>query len=309
MVQTFPQSGGMRNAYTFFRSRIEHPCVYNALNYMRTTGCAVYDVDINRDGTINIDSFYDCLDNCYQPDKVLACIMDSNNELGTIEATHTIGEICHECGAKLMTDMTQSFAHSEDIDVTYLGMDYAFGSAQKFGAVRGAGFLYAREPKELKPFMYGGEQENGLRAGTENLAAIWAMAMQFAEVSSMRIANARKAQALKDYLLDNLPTECNTTVSSTTLTLPNLVSLQTSIDANILIAALASLERPIYLSAGSACSTDAVKPSRTLTACGYSSDIARRTIRVSLNEELTTDDIDYFIRELDNCIRLFGGAN
>lgn len=88
-----------------------------------------------------------------------------------------------------MTDMTQSFAHTIDIDMTWLGTDFAFGSGQKFGAPRGTGILYARDPKNLKTFIYGGKQENGKRGGTENLAGIYSMAVQFDDIASMRFAN------------------------------------------------------------------------------------------------------------------------
>lgn len=303
VIQTLAQDGAR-----FYRSTVEHPCVYNTLNYMRARGCTVKDLDVDGWGCVNKSGLYPYLDECHGIGKTLVCVMDSNNELGTIQPTHQIANICHQYGASLLTDMTQSFAHSKDIDVTYLGMDYAFGSAHKFGALRGAGFLYARDPEKLKPFMYGGGQEDGLRSGTENLAAIWAMAVRFEEVASMRMVNAKKIGELKDYLLNSLSDDnCQPNLPYETLALPNVVSIQTAVDANKLIAALANLSRPIYLSAGSACSTGENKPSRILKACGFSDEHAQRTVRISLNGELTKEDIDYFVEKFKGCIRLLGG--
>lgn len=267
---------------------------------MDRCGYEVIDIPVDGFGRVDLRWLIDQLESDITPNK-LVCVMDSNNELGTIEPTRKIADICRRHGAKLMTDMTQSFANSSEIDVTHLGMDFAFGSAQKFGCPRGAGFLYVREPEKLEPFIYGGHQESGLRAGTENLAGIYAMAKQFEEIAATRFGRENKIQELKTYLLSHLPD--GVTYNCPRIdTLQSIVSLEVPIDANELIVMLSM--KGIYLSAGSACSTGENKPSRILRACGFSDDRARRTIRVSLNADLTTKDIDRFLQEVRNCLNL-----
>jgi cysteine desulfurase len=228
--------------------------------------------------------------------------MDSNNEIGTIQPTHDIAEIIHKNPRQfLMTDLTQSAAHSTDIDLTYLGCDFAFGSGQKFGAPRGTGFIYARDPEFLEPFIYGGHQENGLRGGTENLAGIYAMAVQFGESAAYRFVNNRKISDMRTYLLGKLPEYCIVNNDWDNV-LPGIISLRTPIPGQQLVAALAM--DGIFISAGSACSTGSSVPSSTLKAIGLTDDEANRTVRISLNAETTKGEIDTFVEKLDLAIRM-----
>lgn len=278
----------------------------NSVGFMERCGYIVRDIENDSMGKVSIDNINNLTYMCERIGcrKWLVCVMDSNNEVGTINNTHEIAEAVHSSERGfLMTDMTQSFAHAEDIDLTWLGCDFAFGSGQKFGAPRGTGILYARDPERLDPFIYGGHQERGLRGGTENLAGIYAMAMQFSETASMRMANANKIRGLRTYLIGRLPESC-TVNNDWHDVLPGIISLRTPIDGQALVAALA--DEGVFISAGSACSTGSSVPSATLKAIGLSDDEAAHTVRISLDVNITRGDIDTFITKLQSIINLLG---
>lgn len=273
---------------------------------MERCGYIVQDIENDSTGKVDIDSVNNLMYMCEQAGcrKWLVCVMDSNNEIGTINNTHEIAEAVHSNKRGfLMTDMTQSFAHSEDIDLTWLGCDFAFGSGQKFGAPRGTGILYARDPDKISPFIYGGHQENGMRGGTENLAGIYSMAVQFNERASMRMAEANKIRGLRTYLIGRIPKSCVVNNDWHDV-IPGIISLRTPINGQALVAALA--DEQIFISAGSACSTGSSVPSATLKAIGLSDDEAAHTVRISLDATITMGDIDTFLAKLQSIINLLG---
>ena len=281
-------------------SPIEHPCVHNAVAVAeRATAYRVRWFDVDRAGVVNdktyIRQFADDLVN-YPDSEFYMCIMGANNELGTMQRFIKAPNI------KFICDMTQVFAHGsrEDIDVQKHGFDFAFGSAQKFGGFKGTGFLYVKEPDKLKPFMYGGLQEGGLRPGTENVAGIWAMACQFQDINRMRNHTYRTCKQLRNYITGMLPSCAR--VNGGDNVLPNIISVTLDgIDANKLIAYL-NMDG-IYLSAGSACSTGENKPSRVLKACGFADDEARSTIRISFTTDNTVEEATKLINRIDYHIK------
>lgn len=304
VIQTFAPRYDETKNYCFCRSKMEHPAVRNSLNFMERCGYEVSEIENDHDGMISYNDLakWNETNNIIGYDKWLACIMDSNNQIGTINPTHDIAELIHEYPeGYLMTDMTQSFAHAVDIDMTWLNCDFAFGSGQKFGAPRGTGILYIKNPEIIDPFIYGGKQENGLRGGTENLAGIYAMAVQFDDTASMRFANNEKMLDLRKYLFDHLPNFCIVNNDFDDV-LPNIISLRTPMDGQSLVAAMAM--EGIYISSGSACSTGSKVPSPTLKAIGLTDEEAAHTVRISLEVDTTKKDIDTFVKTLDRIITL-----
>ena len=271
--------------------KMEHPCVHNAVQSIATFP---YYINNNNRGEIDLSDLEMLLSTYMDYSSVLVSIMDSNNETGNINPTWKIAEICHQQGrsCRLFTDMTQSFAHSPEINVSKLGMDYAVGSAHKFGAFKGTGFVYVKEPNTLRPFIVGGHQERGMRAGTENVAGIRAMAVQFEDVCRNRERDNKIIMNKKKELISRLPDWM--TINGSDNTLPNIISVTIpGREANKIIAMLAM--RDIYLSAGSACSSGEDKPSRILKAMGLSDADARSTIRISIDVD---SDIDLFLTNL-----------
>ena len=270
----------------------EHACVFNM--DWGNTRCLV---DVDEYGVVDYQKLELAALTRF-PNKLIA-ITDANNELGSITDTKRVVEIAKRNTSKVMTDMTQSFASASNIDIKERGCDFAFGSAHKFGGIKGTGFLYVKEPEYISPVLYGGHQEFGKRAGTENVAGIAAMATAFEKTCALRrlatfvYDTLRRRCLIKmneqgiDYRLNGAP-EC----------LPNILSLTIhGVSAAELVARL-NLDG-IYISAGSACNTQTAEPSHVLMARpGFTEDDALSTIRVSFGHQTGGDDIDTFVDRL-----------
>lgn len=281
----------------------EHPCVYNTVRYMGECGAMIGWLDVDAWGVVNArDVMREC-EYAYRKNK-LFCIVGANNEIGTIQNIRALSGTIHKTEhAKILCDMTQWFAHARDVSVSRLDVDYAIASGQKFGAFKGSGFLYAKDPESLLPFMYGGHQERSLRPGTENVAAIVAMAIQFDAVCKDRERTWQNLWvARNDFRQHYMPDGAWMNGGGGTNVIPNVMSITIpDIDANKLIS---FLNMDGYcLSAGSACSSGENKPSRVLKAIGLFDEDARSTIRISFNMESAkhlpelADRIDYHIKE------------
>lgn len=274
-----------------FYSNVEHPCIYNTGRYLEY----IYPMSAEE---FNPDDFEEVVKKIHSLNgkEFLICMMDSNNETGHLYDTRVYASLAHSHGGYLFTDMTQSFAHSYQISMDVLQCDFACASAHKFGGLKGTGFAYIKNPKLLKPLLYGGSQENGLRAGTENVAGIYAMALAFEKTCEQREEEWDKLKHLRSYLLNRL-NEYPIVYGINGLGLPGILSLTfPGYDANMILSYLAL--RGIYLSAGSACSTGENKPSRILLNSGLSESEARSTIRITLYKDMTNHDIDCFIKNL-----------
>lgn len=281
-------------AYPIITSMIEHPCVYetcedifgdNDIEYIPTQ-CGMIDIDALCD---RLDMWNDGRRN------ILVCIMHTNNETGVIQNTKKIAEAVHSFpNAYLMVDMTQSFAHAVDFRQDELNYDFAFGSGQKFGAFKGTGFAYMKYPELVHPLLTGGHQEFQMRAGTENVAGIYAMARQFHEKCQSRPRDNFYECMLTTHLITNLPDWCHVNFQSGS----NIVSIRMDGHNGQDVVSKLALQG-IYVSAGSACSTGEDKPSRVLMASGLTENEARSTIRVSVDaDENSVDDINGFLESL-----------
>lgn len=266
-------------------SPTEHPCVYNTVKYMESCGVLTHWLKVNDEGIVSInDLAATLLDPAMYRKHVLICVMRVNNETGVIQPIDEIVKMFEmDSEVLVMCDMTQSIAYDETIN---LGVDFAFASAHKFGGFKGCGFLYAKDPTALRPFMHGGHQESGMRPGTENVAAIAAMACALSDTRYEIDRNVWRMKEMRRVLLEALDDRKIEYTMKYSLhnTAPNIISLVfNGVDANKLIAMLN--EDGFAVSAGSACSTGENKPSRVLKAAGYSDEEARSTLRISFSPE------------------------
>ena len=280
----------------FVTSAIEHPSVKELAG--RNNIYCILPVDEN--GIVSQLSLLNAIvhKGCSYP---LASIMMTNNEIGTIQDIKSLSSIVHTYGGIFHTDAVQAYGHVP-IDVKELGIDLMSVSAHKWGGPKDIGFLYKKKGLEINPLFYGGHQESGLRAGTENVPAIYAMAKQAEFIYENELWNNHAY--LKSFLtiaLKNAIRDVKINSASDAFSQPNIISITIpGVNAQQLIALLSL--REIYVSAGSACSSGDEKPSHVLKAIGLSDDEANSTIRVSLGYFTTQGDLQIFVKELKNCV-------
>ena len=280
----------------FVTSAIEHPSVKELAG--RNNIYRILPVDEN--GIVSQLNLLNAIAHkgCSYP---LASIMMTNNEIGTIQDIKSLSSIVHTYGGIFHTDAVQAYGHVP-IDVKELGIDLMSVSAHKWNGPKGVGFLYKKKDLEINPLLYGGHQENGMRAGTENVPAIYAMAKQAELIYENELWNNHAC--LKSFLTITLKnTIHNVKINSApdAFSQPNIISITIpGVNAQQLIALLSL--REIYVSAGSACSSGDEKPSHVLKAIGLSDDEANSTIRVSLGYFTTQGDLQIFVKELKNCV-------
>lgn len=267
--------------------RVEHPCVYKAV---MNSDAPLSFVNVDKNGAVDLSSLYRCLEfvKKRRVGPTLVAIMGANNELGTIEPIDGVAQIVRRYqDTYLFSDMTQAWAHG----AIYLpDVDFACASAHKFGAFKGSGFLYVKDTEQLRPMLRGGSQEFGLRAGTENVGGIRAMAKMFQRIADNwqdRLANAK---SIRRYI-ELLASKEGYRINGGTEVLPNIVSMTFPDCRADKMASLLAMDK-IYVGTGSACSSGENRPSRVLMATGMTEDEARRTIRISFGSQITLADID-----------------
>jgi cysteine desulfurase len=277
---------GEEDDWLIICSPIEHPCVYNTVKYMESCGVLTRWLSVDERGRVSHEEIAAILlDPSMYKKHVLICVMSVNNETGVIQPVDKIVEMVEmDSEVLFLCDMTQSIAYDRKVN---LGVDYAFASAHKFGGFKGCGFLYAKDPSSLRPFMYGGHQEGGLRPGTENVAAIVAMSKALKSYRDSVEQNLWNLNHLKKLLYCELHDSRIEALSLPPFVVgsaPNILSVSfDGVDANKLVAAL-NMDG-FALSAGSACSTGENKPSRILKAMMYSDEKARQTVRISFEPD------------------------
>lgn len=289
---------------TIITTEIEHPSVYNTCQYLKGKGYNIVYTPIDDfTGKVNVDKLEDLIaDNCLMFS--LVSIMMANNEIGTINDIKEIARVVHKYGCTLHVDAVQAYMHTK-IDVKELGIDMMSTSFHKLGGLKGCGFLYVKDGIELTPLVHGGKQFNYRRSGTENVPAIYAFGHQV-ERKMINLENhIVQMTSLRDYMYRNIWNKCEGQVflnGDNCNRLPGNLSLTfPGIDADILIALLDL--KAIDISAGSACCAGTKTPSRVLKTIGLSDEEAFNTIRVSLDHNITREEIDLFVDELDECIK------
>ncbi len=276
---------------------IEHPSVLNTLEFLKTQGIAVEYCPVDRQGRVVLAELERLIDD----ETFLVCCMLANNEIGAIQDIPAIAKIARQRGVLVLSDCVQAFGKIP-IDVHGWGIDYASFSAHKLHGPKGIGALYVRQGSPFAPFMHGGHQEGGLRAGTESLHNIAGFGAACQDVDKL-LAHTEQIRALKLQLIQRLKEiKPDCVINSPEADcLPNTVSITfPNVDNAGLMAMLDY--HGIAVSAGSACSSRENKPSRVLKEIGLSDQAAQETIRVSLGHNTSVRDIRYTTRVFQNYV-------
>ena len=302
-----------RNSPIVLTSQIEHKSIIEcAENYCdKSMDIETYFVDVDSDGYVDLEQLEDMIKDEIElifRCKPLVSIQLANNEIGTIQPIKKIAELVHKYGGVLHTDATQVVGHLP-IDVNELDVDMLSASAHKFNGLKGSGFLYVREGIKIEPLIYG-SQNNGMRGGTENVIGIVAMAtaLKNCDTSFDNSSTNGKVIKIRDRLIDkisNLPYDIRiNNIRPTSTILPSILSI-TILENVTAEAVLYMLDSAgIQISSGSACNSRTNKPSYVLKAIGLSDWDSVRTIRISFDENLTEEDINRFVFELEKAIKI-----
>lgn len=285
-------------------SKIEHHAVLNSCEYLERLGYRVTYLEVDKDGMISLEE----LEQAIRQDTTLITIMFGNNEVGTIEPVMEIGRIAREHGVLFHTDAVQAYAQIP-ISVRQYPVDLLSASAHKFHGPKGVGFLYVREGVPLPSFIHGGSQEQGKRAGTENVSGIVGMG-KAAELAmhGMR-QRIRRETMLRNYLMEKVTHEIPQTHINghRTRRLPGNVSMSfAGVDGATLLILLD--EEGICASGGSACNTGESRISYVIEALGVPKEYAAGTVRMTLGKDTTRQEIDAAVDSLKRNIALLRGV-
>ena len=275
----------------------EHASVLGTLDYLKTRGVAVEYCPVDDMGFARLDE----LEKLVDENTFLVCCMLANNETGVLQDVARVCELAHRKGALVLSDCVQALG-KVPLDVGSLGIDYATYSAHKVHGPKGAGALYVKNGAPHLPFIHGGHQESGLRAGTESLHNIAGLACAFEDVPCL-LKHAATIQGLRDRLVAGLRNiKPDIAVNSPEQRcLPNTASVTFPGIANAVL--MAELDYyGIAVSAGSACNTQSDEPSHVLAAIGLTPDQARQTVRFSLSDRTTARDVRYALRAVANIV-------
>lgn len=285
-------------------SQVEHHAILNTCKALEKLGIQVTYLGVDESGKINLQQLEDAI----QPDTFLVSIMAANNEIGTIERTKIYGYLCKKKDIIFHTDAVQAFGHIP-INVNDMGIDMLSASAHKFHGPKGVGFLYVRDGIAMTPLINGGQQENGLRAGTENVPGIVGLG-EAAQIAQNNMINASLAtERMREYLIGRISSEIPGVKlnGSRYVRLPNNINI--TIDGVDGITAVMMLSSyGICVSTGSACTSGSDEPSHVLTAIGLTPEEADCSIRITLDETLTPQDARYFIESLKTVVNTIRGV-
>ena len=279
-------------------TKIEHHAILHTADFLKKNGFDVTYLDVDENGTVKLDE----LKAAIRPDTILISVMFANNEIGTIQPIREIGEIAHEHGILFHTDAVQAFCQVP-IDVDACHIDMLSASGHKLNGPKGIGFLYIRKGVKIRSFVHGGAQERKRRAGTENVPGI--VGMGAAVERAMRTMETRtaKERKLRDYLIERIETEipyCRLNGDRTNR-LPNNVNFSFRfIEGESLLIMLDM--KGICASSGSACTSGSLDPSHVLLAIGLPHEIAHGSLRMTLGEETTREDLDYTVDTLKEIV-------
>ena len=285
------RSGAIKGKKRIVSTAVEHHAVLHTLDKMKKEGFEVVLLKPAKDGSISLEEVGAAITD----DTCLVSVMAANNEIGTIYPIKEIGKICKEKGVLFHTDAVQAVGHIPT-DVSEFSCDYLSLSAHKFHGPKGVGALYARKGAPVFNVIEGGAQERGKRAGTENVAAIAAMAAALKEAEAGLKENAEKMKKLRDRLINGLLTVPHSVLNgSKTQRLPNNAHLCfEGIEGEALLLMLDGYG--IEASSGSACTSGSLDPSHVLLAIGRPHEIAHGSLRLTLSEYTTEEEIDKAIK-------------
>ena len=272
-------------------SKIEHHAILHTCEYLEKHGFEVTYVDVDENGIVKLDQ----LEKAIRPDTILISIMFANNEIGTIQPIREIGQIAKKHGILFHTDAVQAFGQLP-INVDDLNIDMLSSSAHKICGPKGIGFLYIRKGVKIRAFVHGGAQERKRRAGTENVPGIVGYAKAAEDAARTMQERTQKEKQLRDYLIERVLAEIPYTRLNGHRTdrLPNNANFSFQFIEGESLLIMLDMER-ICGSSGSACTSGSLDPSHVLLAIGLPHEIAHGSLRLTLGEETTREEIDYVV--------------
>ena len=279
-------------------SAIEHPCVLQSARQLVKLGFELDIAPVTAEGLIDMAA----LKKLIRPDTVLVSVMAVNNEIGTIQDLKAIADLVHRKGALFHSDIVQAIPYLK-IDVAELGLDFASLSAHKFYGPKGVGVAYINPAVKLEPLIAGGEQENGLRAGTYNIPGIIGLAEALELAYQERTDYLKRVKKLRDYLWLRIKKEIPDVYLNGSLdkrTPNNLNIMFRRIEGEAILIDLSM--NGVCVSTGSACSAHNLKASYVLQAIGLVDDNLNSKIRFSLGKFNTKEEIDYTADNLKKTI-------
>ena len=296
--------GERRGKKHIISTAFEHHAVLHTLAKLEKEGFEITLLDVHENGIVLSQQVAEAI----RDDTCLVTVMYANNEIGTIQPIKEIGAVCREKGILFHTDAVQAAGHLH-IDVQEQNIDLLSLSAHKFHGPKGIGVLYARKGIPLTNVIEGGAQERGKRAGTENIPAIMGMAAALEEACTHIDANAKKLTVLRDKLIEGLSQISHSVLNGDAKQrLPGNVNFCfEGIEGESLLLLLD--DKGICASSGSACTSGSLDPSHVLLAIGRVHDIAHGSLRLSLSEETTNEEIEYTIKAVAEVVEYLRGMS
>ncbi|MGN0343157.1 MAG: cysteine desulfurase NifS [Roseburia sp.] len=279
-------------------SKIEHHAILHTCEYLEKRGFEITYLDVDEDGKIKLED----LKKAIREDTILISIMSANNEIGTIQPLAEIGKIAHERGVLFHTDAVQAYGHIP-LNVDEMNIDMLSASGHKLGGPKGIGLLYIRKGVKIKSFIHGGAQERSRRAGTHNTPGIVGIGAAAELAGKNMKENIEKEESLRNHLIDRVLKEIPYVRLNGHRTdrLPGNANFSFQfIEGESMLILLDQLG--ICASSGSACTSGSLDPSHVLLAIGLPHEIAHGSLRLSLSEETTLEDIDFVVDELKKII-------
>lgn len=268
----------------------EHHAVLHTVKKLEQYGFEITYLPVYEDGIVKVED----VKNAIREDTALVTVMYANNEIGTVQPIAEIGAVCREKGVLFHTDAVQAAGHLA-IDVKAQNIDMLSMSAHKFHGPKGIGALYCRKGIRLPNLIEGGAQERGRRAGTEAVYAVAGMAAALKEANDRMAENTAKVTALRDRLIDGLlKIDCSRLNGDRTQRLPGNVNVSfEGVEGESLLLYLDM--KGISASSGSACTSGSLDPSHVLLAIGLPHEVAHGSLRLTLCETNTQEEVDYII--------------
>lgn len=279
-------------------SKIEHHAILHTCQYLEKKGYEITYVDVDENGIIKLDE----LEKAIRPDTILLSIMYANNEIGSVQPIKEIGEIASAHGVWFHTDAVQAFGQLP-INVDECHIDMLSASGHKLNGPKGVGFLYIRKGIKIRSFIHGGQQERARRAGTENVPGIVGLGAAVKRAFHIMDEKTRKEIELRDHMIQRITREvpyCRVN-GDLEKRLPNNVNISFQyIEGESLLIKL-DMEG-ICASSGSACTSGSLDPSHVLLATGLSHEFAHGSLRLTLSEENTLEEIDITVDKIKEIV-------
>ena len=280
-------------------TKIEHHAILHTCEYLEKRGFEITYLNVDRDGLISLDE----LKAAIRPDTILISVMFANNEIGTIEPIAEIGEIAKEHGVLFHTDAVQAYAQVS-INVDEMHIDMLSASGHKLNGPKGIGFLYIRKGVKIRSFVHGGAQERSRRAGTENIPGIVGLGAAVERAMRIMDSKTRKEIELRDYLIGRLENEIPHCWLNghRTKRLPNNINFSfLFIEGESMLIMLDM--KGICASSGSACTSGSLDPSHVLLAIGLKHEEAHGSLRLTLSEDSTKEEMDIVAEEVKKIVQ------